>query len=343
MISTSHLPGNRPRVFLSHSKADIGFIQRLYDDLRHCQMFPWLDSEEIRHGQPWLDAIFDSGIPTCDAILVYLTPNSIESPMVKKEMDVGIIKKLRDNHIALLPYISDAKLREQLRPDIQALQTLEWNSSNYEAMLPRVVAEIWHSFSDRQVVAATNAEKARRLEAELELERLKKSGTGGIFSEQEAADFEYIWAQLDKYEQIELQHVQHKPKKKKEVVGTYNFRVHLQYLVGNLDKIMDSEYTRWDLNSFLFESIRKILPDPGDKNTSARLSRELDLLNELRMYGLLQLSQKTESPGPFAQSQVAYSVYCNVFSEKMLRFKYWLAFYGRLPDQLKLEREECES
>ena len=46
---------NRPRVFLSHSKADVTFISQLYEDLRHCQIDPWLDSIDIRHGEPWLE------------------------------------------------------------------------------------------------------------------------------------------------------------------------------------------------------------------------------------------------------------------------------------------------
>lgn len=140
------LPRIRPRVFLSHSKSDISFVQQLYDDLRHCQIDPWLDSEEIRHGQPWLDAIFESGIPTCDCVLVYLSTASIESPMVKKEIDASIIQKLRDNRVAFLPYICDSALRRLLRVDIQTIQIPEWNTANYSILLPRVVAEIWHSF-----------------------------------------------------------------------------------------------------------------------------------------------------------------------------------------------------
>jgi hypothetical protein len=41
---------NRPRVFISHSKKDIDFVKKLYDDLRKCMIAPWLDSEEIRAG-----------------------------------------------------------------------------------------------------------------------------------------------------------------------------------------------------------------------------------------------------------------------------------------------------
>lgn len=78
---------NKPRVFLSHSKADIEFIERVYNDLRKCHINPWLDSEEIRHGKPWLDAIFKDGISTCDSVLVYFTAASLNSKVVKKEID----------------------------------------------------------------------------------------------------------------------------------------------------------------------------------------------------------------------------------------------------------------
>lgn len=341
-------PGNRPRVFLSHSKADITFVQRLYDDLRHCQVDPWLDSEEIRHGEPWLDAIFGSGIPNCDAVLVYLTPDSIQSPMVKKEIDAGVIKKLRDERVAFLPYVSDAKLRESLRADIQALQTHEWNHKNYAEMLPRVVAEIWHSFSDRQVVTASNAEKVRRLEMELELDKLKKSGEQGIFDGREASDFEYIWSRLDRFEPIEFELVQRQQGQAEKVLETWRFLVHLQNLVATIDEIMGPEY---DTNA-LFESLHTILAEKLPKQdygkTNARVGESplFDLPDELRMYGLLQRSQKTvESVSHvcYPAQAVPTTTFCDVFTEKMYRFKYWLAHHGRLSSEIRWERESPDA
>src|SRR5215212_5098109 len=112
---------NKPRVFLSHSQKNSDFIEKLDGDLRKCQIDTWLFTVDIRHGKSWQDSIFESGLPTCDAIIVYLTEVSIESPVVKKEIDVGLLQNLRDNNIAFLPYVDNAKLREKLRPDIQAL------------------------------------------------------------------------------------------------------------------------------------------------------------------------------------------------------------------------------
>lgn len=180
---------NRPRVFLSHSKADQDFITKVYEDIRAWQVEPWYDTFEIRHGQPWMDAIFEGGIPSCDCVLVYLTEHSIESPVVRKEIDAGLIQQLKDRRIGLLPYVSAGSLRGRLRSDLQTLQTPEWNSTNYSILLPRVVAEIWHLFCDRSTATASNEEKVRRLEAELQVSRLTVSREETIFSTSEEKDF----------------------------------------------------------------------------------------------------------------------------------------------------------
>jgi len=268
--------------------------------------------------------------------------------MVKKEIDAGVIKKLRDEHVAFLPYVSDAKLRDLLRADIQALQTPEWNEKNYAEMLPRVVAEIWHSFSDRQVVAASNAEKVRRLELELELDRLKESGKQWIFDGRETSDFEYIWSRLDRFEPVEFALVRQppgQPGQAVEVIETARFRVHLQNLVAKLDGIMGAEYVGHLLSGFFFRTLSEKLPKQGDgrKDISFRQSRQLDLSGELRMYGLLQTSQKTVPSSSFTQSPVSTTQFCLVFTEKMYRFKFWLAHHGRLSTEVKWECDTAKS
>src|SRR5207247_3200204 len=69
----------KPRVFLSHSKKDVDFIRKLDFDLRAAQCDPWLDEIELRSGQPWLDQIFSSGIPSCEIVLCYIIANYIDS------------------------------------------------------------------------------------------------------------------------------------------------------------------------------------------------------------------------------------------------------------------------
>lgn len=64
-----------PIVFLSHSSKDKPFIKRLAADLKMCKVGTWLDSEEIRDGKSFIDAIFLDGIPRCNSVIIYLTEN----------------------------------------------------------------------------------------------------------------------------------------------------------------------------------------------------------------------------------------------------------------------------
>lgn len=164
---------SKPRVFLSHSKKDIEFIERVKDSLRKCNIEPWLDDEEIRHGKPWLEAIFEDGIPNCDAVLVYFTESSLASRVVKKELDAGVVSKLEDEAIALLPYVNAESLRDRLRSDIKSLHVPEWNETNFGDVLARCAAEIWRSFHERKITQSIAQERVRRLEAERETESLK--------------------------------------------------------------------------------------------------------------------------------------------------------------------------
>jgi len=334
---------NKPRVFLSHSKRDLIFVQRLYGDLRHCQIDPWLDSEEIRHGQPWLDAIFESGIPTCDCVLVYLTPHSLESALVKKEIDASLITKLRDKHILFLPYVSETSVRGKLRPDIQALQTPEWNDSNYQKLLPYVVAEIWRGFKERTTLAVVNEEKVRRLEAELEISKLKGE-KGGVFSEGEDEDFRYIWNALDCWEPISASQIQSESGKEK-TIKQVNVFVHIRSLLPFLAGPNDFEHKSdsvFNLLKDLFEPIQQLKENRAEK-ISVRFDICPDLSDRLLIFGLLERRERPQYRSDSAvQTRLHFGpprLYTCIYTQKMDRFKYWISFNGIMPSAIEWSAE----
>lgn len=331
-------PGNIPRVFLSHCSTDHPFVQRVYDDLARCQIDPWLDQIDIRHGQPWLDAIFESGIPTCDSVIVYLTESSIESPMVKKEIDVSILQKLRNGHVAFLPYVSKRELRMRLRADIQTLQVVEWNVDNYDSVLPQVVAEIWRSFMARSIASALDGERVQRLEAELEVERLKQATGGGVFSGAEQADFEYIWQRLDRWEMVSVALAEMVDAEHQREVESRQFRVQVRGLVMSLDRIMYGEYDSYQITNFLWKLFRSELPGTTPR-LQLKWKREPDLLRELLMYGLV--TRLPQAPVRQAESTPLFAGelrWHHVLADKLNRFKYWLAFTNQLTDEVAWER-----
>ncbi len=343
---------NKPHVFLSHSKKDIKYIERLFDDLRKCQIDPWLDDYEIRHGQPWLDAIFEDGMPTCDAVVAYLTPNSIESPVVRKEIDVAILQKLRDNNIAFLPYVSDSEIRQQLRPDLQVLQALEWNEKNYQNILPRVVAEIWRSFLERTVKNAVQREKIARLEAEMQLQSLRLQQEPTIFSISERSDFGYILKKLDRYEEVVFQHIRDERQLGKaplvglgeqrgpQILTEYHFKFNLISIIPRISGVESHLYHVYHIEKLIKDELKDHLPKNLSEKESLKLSLYPDPAIELLMYGMLDryyenvIDQTSRSYLRQKRSSML------LFTDKLERFKYWLAIEGKLPDRIQWSVEK---
>ena len=275
---------NRPKVFLSHSQKNSDFIEKLDSDLRKCQIDTWLFTVDIRHGKSWQDSIFESGIPTCDAVLVYLTEASIQSAVVKKEIDVALIQNLKDNNIAFLPYVDNAKFRTELRPDIQALQVPEWNNENYYILLPRVVAEIWRSYLERKLASAVSNERLRRVEAELELEKYKNQPEE-IFTRAETKEFEYIWNSLNQTTPLTLNFERINPETRDYETTSTRFIVHLSTTFAAINDLFQLEYDQNDLAKEITRQAQKLINTEG---FFARRKDYYDITDELLTHGLIE-------------------------------------------------------
>ena len=131
---------NKPMVFLSHSKKDISFIHRLETDLRRSGIDTWLDEIDIRHGESWLNEIFEHGIAKCDFVLVYITENSLASAMVAKEIDSTLVNQLREGRVKLLIYVDSDSTREKLRYDLQSLHCPTLDDNSYAQVFPVVIS-----------------------------------------------------------------------------------------------------------------------------------------------------------------------------------------------------------
>lgn len=332
---------SKPRVFLSHSKADVVFIEQLYEDLRKCQIEPWLDTEEIRHGHPWLDAIFEDGLPACDCVLVYLTESSVCSRMVKKEIDASIIQQLKDSSISFLPYVSESSIRSRLRPDLQILQAPELNDGNYKELLPRIVAEIWRSYLERKVVSAIKSEQVRRLEAELELERIKSTSEGKAFSGNESADFKYVYNALNRPEKLIIEissQVIDSDQKQPEWIVQFveQYEVNLSSLIPFISSPRTFEYSHRGINDLLIEQLHSKKERDKNKNNKYECKQCPELSDELLMYGLLT---RVHIPPPQGEGRIArmmYRSYKLAYTEKMEKFKYWMAFNKKMPLEIAI-------
>jgi len=335
---------NKPRVFLSHSKKDAKFIERAAADFRRCQIEPWLDTEEIRHGKPWLSEIFESGIPTCDCLLIYLTEHSVVSAMVQKEMDAGFVQKLKDQQVALLPYVVDAALRDRLRLDVQSLQTPEWNPSNYDSMLPRIVAEIWRAYLERMIPAVTAEERARRLEAELAIEKLRRDSNIGVFSKGEDTDFAYILKALNRAESFMLSNRKDMTNSPDNILQTGKYQINLLSFVIHLEAEQRDTLGTRQITQSLANLLRRDYGDiPKDAQLLLGIEGGPDLADLLRMFGLATWIERMEpqtshrwEQGHMRMSHFQVPARRTVFTDKIQRFRYWLAINDVEIEQAKL-------
>jgi hypothetical protein len=91
-----------PSVFLSHNFADKPFVRRLATDLENQGISYWLDEAEIKVGESLIEKI-RNGIDNVDYVAVVLSPNSIASPWVEREVDVAMNQEIMGRRMKVLP------------------------------------------------------------------------------------------------------------------------------------------------------------------------------------------------------------------------------------------------
>src|SRR5579859_4231833 len=79
------------RVFISHATKDIKFVGKLKRSLVRRGIFCWLSENEIIGGTNWIDEI-GRALQSCDAFLIVLSPESVKSMWVKREVEFVLRK-----------------------------------------------------------------------------------------------------------------------------------------------------------------------------------------------------------------------------------------------------------
>jgi hypothetical protein len=96
-----------PSIFLSHNWADKPFAKRLARDLECQGIRYWLDEAEIKIGDSLIGKIRE-GIDSVDYVAAILSPDSVSSPWVQREIDVAMNQEILGRRVKVLPI----KIRE---------------------------------------------------------------------------------------------------------------------------------------------------------------------------------------------------------------------------------------
>lgn len=110
----------RGGVFISYSRRDSEQANRLQADLEAAGFDAWVDTSDITAGRRWKNAIV-RGIKASDVVLLLLSPNSIGSENVAKELSIG------DGHDKpVLPVrLSDIETLGELEYDLTGVQYID--------------------------------------------------------------------------------------------------------------------------------------------------------------------------------------------------------------------------
>lgn len=93
-------------IFLSHNHQDKPFVRELASYLRRYGVRVWVDEAEIKVGESLTEKV-GGAIKENEFLGVVISKNSVDSPWVKKELQVALQRELRENRVVILPILLD--------------------------------------------------------------------------------------------------------------------------------------------------------------------------------------------------------------------------------------------
>jgi hypothetical protein len=130
-------------IFISHTKTDKPFVRILAHKLEHCGITTWVDEASMLVGDSLIEKI-QEGIATMDYLGVVLSPDSIKSAWVQKELKSALNMEIAEKRVKVLPILyQDCEipvfLLDKLYADFRKLEpdTQEFNNA-VEQLLKRL-------------------------------------------------------------------------------------------------------------------------------------------------------------------------------------------------------------
>jgi hypothetical protein len=122
------------KIFVSYSRRDSEFADRLIRELEERGFDAWVDREDIRGGTAWRESI-SQAMRQCQAVIVVLSPRSAASPNVAKELSLADHHKRPIIPVSLEPFAIPAALEFQLA----GLQMIDFTQAGFSDSVDKVV------------------------------------------------------------------------------------------------------------------------------------------------------------------------------------------------------------
>lgn len=132
-----------PSVFLSHSSADKDFARKLASALKKSGIEVWIDEAEIKAGHSLFDRISE-GLVQSDYLVAILSPNSVSSEWVNREIGSALIEEIDRKQVRIIPVLyKTCEIPVFLRPKLYIdFRDTENDTNSFEVGLSRLINAI---------------------------------------------------------------------------------------------------------------------------------------------------------------------------------------------------------
>ena len=91
-------------IFLSYSHSDAEFVDKRALQLVKHNVHVWIDRWELNVGDSLIDRI-QQAVDGASALLVVLSPESVESEWCKRELSAGLLRELEEKRVVVMPVL----------------------------------------------------------------------------------------------------------------------------------------------------------------------------------------------------------------------------------------------
>src|SRR5712691_3600428 len=104
MRDVSPIERRPQQLFLSYASADKDVAQKIADKLRHSGLRIWFSEYELQAGDSITERIQDA-IAASDHLIVLLSPSSVRSNWVQRELNAALSRELTSRAVTILPIL----------------------------------------------------------------------------------------------------------------------------------------------------------------------------------------------------------------------------------------------
>jgi len=141
-------------IFLSHNQRDKDFVRRLGVDLQRLGASVWLDEREIEIGDSIVTAV-QTAIASADYVAVVLSPHSVQSRWVQREMEAAFAEEINSGLVKILPLL---RADCDIPPFLQARLYADFRAEqDYAAGLNKIATRLGLVDTVSSVDAVSNA------------------------------------------------------------------------------------------------------------------------------------------------------------------------------------------